>query len=78
MASNIPLKIVGIRPGEKLHEAASALCNTATTKGNAHLVLIVTEDNDLPFDLENPVGVTLIRSTALMIKDTLCQALHPK
>jgi site-specific DNA-methyltransferase (adenine-specific) len=60
------------RPGEKLHEAAAALCSTATTKGDAHLVLVVTEDNELPFGLENPIGVTLIRSTALMIKDTLC------
>ncbi len=63
------------RPGEKLHEAATALCRTSKTKGDAHLVLIVTEDNELPFDLDPPVGVTLVRSTALTIKDTLCQRL---
>ncbi|MCW3055405.1 MAG: modification methylase [Chthonomonadales bacterium] len=63
------------RPGEKLHEAATALCSTSKTKGEAHLVLIVTEDNELPFDLDPPAGVTLIRSTALIIKDTLCQTL---
>lgn len=63
------------RPGEKLHEAATALCSTSKTKGEAHLVLIVTEDNELPFDLAPPAGVTLIRSTALSIKDTLCQTL---
>lgn len=63
------------RPGEKLHEAAAVLCNTSTTKGDAHLVLIVTEDNELPFGLENPVGITLIRSTALTIKDALCYSL---
>ena len=63
------------RPGEKLHEAAASLCSTATTKGDAHLVLIVTEDNELPLGFENPGGVTLIRSTALMLKDALCRAL---
>jgi site-specific DNA-methyltransferase (adenine-specific) len=63
------------RTGEKLHEAATALCSTSKTKGEAHLVLIVTEDNELPFDLAPPAGVTLIRSTALAIKDTLCQTL---
>ncbi len=59
------------RPGEKRHEAAAALCNTSISKGDAHLVLIVTEDNELPFEMEPPTGVTLIRSTALTIKDTL-------
>ena len=63
------------RPGEKLHEAATALCSTATSKGDAHLVLIVTEDNELPFGLEPPKGVILIRSTALRMKDALCRAL---
>ena len=63
------------RPGEKLHEAAASLCRTATTKGNAHLVLIVTEDNELPFGFEAPVGVTLIRSVALRMQDALCRAL---
>ena len=66
------------RPGEKLHEAAAALCSTATTKGDAHLVLIVTEDNELPFGLASPIGVTLIRTTALMIQDTLCHAITIK
>ncbi|MCC6444811.1 MAG: site-specific DNA-methyltransferase [Armatimonadetes bacterium] len=64
------------RPGEKLHEAAMALSDTSRTKGDAHLVLIVTEDNELPFGLEQPVGVTLVRSTALTIKDALCYALR--
>ena len=63
------------RPGEKLYEAAAALCNTSTTKGEAHLVLIVTEDNELPFGLEPPLGVTLIRSTALTVTDVLCRTL---
>lgn len=65
------------RPGEKLYEAATALCATSKTKGEAHLVLIVTEDNELPFDLAPPAGITLIRSTALNTKDMLCQAVHP-
>lgn len=65
------------RPGEKLYAAAAALCNTSATKGAAHLVLVVTEDNELPFGLENPVGVVLIRSTALMIKDALRHILPP-
>jgi site-specific DNA-methyltransferase (adenine-specific) len=63
------------RPGEKLNEAATSLCSTSKTKGDAHLVLIVTEDNELPFNLDPPAGVTLIRSTALTLKDTLCQRL---
>lgn len=66
------------RPGEKLHEAAAALCGTSTTKGAAHLVLIVTEDNELSFGLEPPLGVTLIRSTALTITDVLCHSLDTK
>ena len=66
------------RLGEKLHEAVAALCNTSATKGDAHRVLIVTEDNELPLGLENPVDVTLIRSTALTLKDTLCKALFLK
>jgi len=63
------------RPGEKLHDASSALCNTSATKGSAHLVLIVTEDNELPFDLERPPGITMIRSTQLRIEDALRIAL---
>lgn len=64
------------RQGENLYEAAAAIRNTAASKGDAHLVLIVTEENALPLDLEEPEGVTLIRSVSLTLQDTLCKSLE--
>lgn len=60
------------RHGEKASDAAHALRSTAQTKGEAHLVLILVEENELSLGLELSLGVTVIRSTALSIKDALC------